>query len=72
MTQRERVLQMLDDAGEKGVTTAEFLQEYLYKFHARITDLRQDGYNIPKAERITESCFRYRLVKEAVCENAPA
>jgi hypothetical protein len=72
MTQRERVLQMLDDAGEKGVTTAEFLQEYLYEFRSRVTELRQRGYNIPKPERVSESCYRYRLIKEAVCENAPA
>jgi hypothetical protein len=63
MSQKDRVLQKLEQAGEFGVSTSEFLRDYLYEFRSRITELRQKGHNIPKPERISQSNYKYRLVK---------
>lgn len=60
MSQRDRVLEMLERAGAYGVTTAEFLREYLYEFRSRITELRQRGHKV-SCERLTAANYRYRL-----------
>jgi hypothetical protein len=60
MTQREQVLHMLERAGERGVTTADFLQAYMPRFSARIKELRDAGHRID-TERVGPSSSRYTL-----------
>ena len=60
MTQREQVLHMLKQAGERGVTTADFLQAYMPRFSARIKELRDAGHRID-TERVGPSSSRYTL-----------
>jgi len=69
MTQRERVLHMLEQAGERGVTTADFLQAYTPRFSARIKELRDAGHVI-ETERISSSSSRYTL--QPVSQACPA
>ena len=61
MTQRDLVLRMLTDAGDRGVTTGAFLDAKVPRFSARIEELRRAGYLIVK-HRVTASRFRYELV----------
>ena len=60
MTQREQVLHMLEQAGERGVTTADFLRAYMPRFSARIKELRDAGHRID-TERVGPSSSRYTL-----------
>lgn len=60
MTQREKVLTKLEQAGEDGVTTADFLADYMPRFSARIKELRDAGHLIA-TERISASSSRYTL-----------
>jgi hypothetical protein len=46
MTQRDQILQMLTEAGDRGVTSNEFYDAYLPRFPARIHELRADGIKI--------------------------
>ena len=65
MTQRDRVLQMLQEAGERGVTTADFLQAYISRFSARINELRNLGYEIDTERLSRSSClFKLRPVQQ--------
>ena len=61
MTQRDHVLHMLQDAGDRGITTGEFLDARISRFSARIDELRRDGYMIVK-HRVTASRYRYELI----------
>ena len=63
MSQTERVLLKLEQAGEYGVTTSEFLRDYLYEFRSRISEERKRGKCI-ECERLTKSNFKYRLVSQ--------
>lgn len=45
LSQSERILKQLRDAGSKGVENYK-LAEYNLGYRGRITELRQDGYNI--------------------------
>ena len=60
MTQIEKVKQMLEDAGDSGVTTQEFLQAYIPRFSARILELREQGLDIETLP-YKKSCKRYVL-----------
>lgn len=60
MTQRDRVLSMLQAAGDEGVTNHAFLAERLPRFSARIMELRTEGFAIA-TERLTEGCWLYTL-----------
>jgi hypothetical protein len=72
MSQRERVYTMLKQAGERGVTTADFLQAYTPRFSARIKELRDAGHVI-ETERISSSSSRYKLLPaNQVCPVAGA
>lgn len=46
MTQKERVLRMLQQAGEQGVRSDRFYREFNGRGVARIYDLRKEGYEI--------------------------
>jgi hypothetical protein len=63
-TQREKVLEMLEQAGPQGCDTADFLRVYVPRFSARIQELRAQGKEI-ETERIAEGRFRYTLTGEA-------
>ena len=61
LTQRERVLSMLTEAGDEGVPTASFLREMIPRFSARIEELREAGHTI-RSERVSSGSWRYTLV----------
>lgn len=63
MTQRETVLKMLEDAGERGVTTAQFLDARIPRFSARIGELRKDGHPV-HTKRLREGSFLFTLVRQ--------
>ncbi len=65
MTQRERVLNMLRDAGSDGVSSNDFFRACLPRFSARIHELRNAGHTITK-EPVEQGHFLYRLVKVSV------
>ena len=46
MTQRQRVLKMLQDAGPKGVSSKTFIESYLPRAAARIQELKDEGVPI--------------------------
>lgn len=60
MNQRETVLAMLRDAGDRGVTSNEFFASMLPRFSARIHELRNEGHRIEK-EPVEQGHFCYRL-----------
>ena len=61
MTKREHVLQLLREAGPRGVTTAEFLKAGCgSRFGARIQELRDAGYVID-SKRVRSSSHVYTL-----------
>jgi hypothetical protein len=60
MTQRERVLHMLQTAGDRGVTTADFLEAHIPRFSARIGELRKAGHQID-TRRLREGSFLFKL-----------
>lgn len=60
MTQRETVLQMLRDAGEKGIRSDEFFKAFMPRAAARIQELRDSGVEI-SSER-EGKYVRYRLL----------
>lgn len=46
MSQRDRILEMLEQAGEKGVHSFEFYEQRMPRGAAVICDLRKEGYPI--------------------------
>lgn len=82
MSQQTRVLWMLKHAGERGVTSSEFLDAHIPCFSARIRELRMEGHEIT-SERISKErhTFTFRLEPDvergrgehtADARNAPA
>lgn len=65
MSQRERVLEILEDAGDRGVTSNQFFAAHLPRFSARVHELRNAGHVITK-EPVEQGHFLYRLVKVSV------
>lgn len=65
----QRVLRMLRDAGDRGVTTGEFIRAGIERFSARKLELRKAGFDIDK-ERLSQSAFRYFLRPESAGLNA--
>lgn len=68
MTQRKRVLNMLEEAGERGVTSNAFFAACLPRFSARIHELRNAGHTIVK-EPVEDGHWLYRLVKVSATNN---
>lgn len=60
MTQRARVLRMLQEAGPKGVRSDAFYAAYLPRAGARIHELRSEGYEITSEPE--RQFVRYKLV----------
>jgi hypothetical protein len=46
VTQREKALEMLTEAGDAGVTNGEFAANRILRFGARLKELRDEGYEI--------------------------
>ncbi len=61
MTQRQRVLALLERNPWRGVVTAEFLAEYLPSYPKRIWELRGEGYEI-SSERLRSGSWKYTLL----------
>ena len=61
MTIKKRVLWMLQYFDS--VTTTEFLNEGLYTFRNRISELRRKGYKIDAQKIEGKGIYRYRLVR---------
>ena len=61
MSKRDLVLQLLRDAGPRGVTTAALLEAGCgSRFGARVQELRKAGLTID-VERVREGSYRYTL-----------
>ena len=60
MSQKTQILNMLQRAGDRGVTGNEFYANYLPRFAARIKELRDQGYEI-STERVDGNHFVYTL-----------
>jgi hypothetical protein len=65
LTDQERVLLMLNQAGLDGVTTAQLLT-ISHRFSARIWDLRKKGWNIVTKDVPGEEWARFVLVPEVI------
>jgi len=65
MTQRDKVLNMLRDAGSDGVSSNDFFRACLPRFSARVHELRNAGHTITK-EPVEDGHWLYRLVKVSV------
>ncbi|MET3349001.1 UNVERIFIED_ORG: hypothetical protein ABID57_000670 [Arthrobacter sp. UYEF1] len=60
--QRERILQMLEDAGEEGVTNLA-LNTVAYRYGGRLFELRQDGYRI-RSSHVKGPVWRFTLLPQ--------
>lgn len=60
VSQKQRILQMLEEAGSNGVTGNQFYAACLPRFAARIKELRDQGYSIT-TRRIDGNHFVYTL-----------
>lgn len=69
LSQNDRVLKMLREAGSKGVRNHQFPENRILRYSARINDLRKEGYNI-YCERVllpngrSTGVFKYYLNEE--------
>lgn len=61
MTKREQVLSMLKAAGDRGVTNRELNEAGIYRYSARIKELRDEGVDV-ETVRIKGGYFKFRLV----------
>lgn len=69
MTRKWLLLRLLEDAGQKGVTTAEVMQAGVgSRYGARLLELRTDGYTI-RSERERAGSFRYTLLSSLGVES---
>jgi hypothetical protein len=66
MTQRETILRMLEEAGDRGVTGNTFYANFLPRFPARIHELKKQGHNIQRFPTEEPNVFLYRLVKVSI------
>lgn len=69
-TQKQTVLAMLEAAGDRGVTSAEFYAAYLPRFSARLLELREEGH-VVSSERLRDSAWRYTLLNSPAVSPAP-
>lgn len=64
MTQRERVLKMLTEAGPRGVRSDTFIANFMPRAAARVQELKEDGHEI-SSEREGKYC-RWTLTNVGV------
>lgn len=62
MNQSEKILDLLEKAGDKGVTNYT-LNKIAFRYGARIHELRKQGYLISSL-RVSESLWKFVLHKE--------
>ena len=62
MTQRERILTLLEDRGPAGVLNIELNESVCYRYGARLLELRKEGYKIA-TRYVKPGVFRYTLVQ---------
>ncbi len=62
MTQCEKILQLLEERGNQGVSNLE-LNEICFRYAGRLFDLRRQGYRI-RSTHIKESIWRFTLLEE--------
>jgi len=68
MTQSDRILNILQERGSEGVTNVELNRDLgIYRYGARIFDLRRAGYRID-SRQLRTGLWRFTLLRE----NAPA
>lgn len=60
--QRERILNLLRSAGEKGVTNNQLIK-LCVRWNSRMHELYQEGYEI-KTELVADGVYKYILLKE--------
>lgn len=60
MTKKEQVLSMLKAAGDRGVTNRELNEAGIYRYSARIKELRDEGVEVDTI-RIKGGYFKFRL-----------
>ena len=60
MNQREKILQLLEDRQEAGVTNIE-LNEIAFRYGARLAELRKEGYRI-RSQHIKGAIWRFTLL----------
>lgn len=60
MTQRERILKMLEDAGDEGVTNLK-LNTVAFRYGGRLHELREDGYRI-RSKHVKGSVWKFTLL----------
>lgn len=60
--QREKILNLLRNAGEKGVTNKQF-QDVFIRWDARVRELYQMGYKIEN-EPLGNGIYNYKLISE--------
>ena len=60
MTKKEQVLAMLQAAGDRGVTNRELNEAGIYRYSARIKELRDEGTEVDTI-RIKGGYFKFRL-----------
>lgn len=60
MSQKARMVQMLTDAGAAGVTSRQFNDAQIFRYSARIEELRKAGHLI-STERVKGTLFRFIL-----------
>lgn len=70
MNKRETVLAMLTNATH-GVTGREFVDAGVFRYSARIKELRDKGYII-ESKRLSQGNFQFRLVGNPTDETAPS
>lgn len=62
MSQREKILNVLEDRGPAGVLNIELNEGVCYRYGARLLELRKEGYNIV-TRYVKPGVFRYTLVE---------
>ena len=60
MSQKTQMIQMLTDAGAAGVTSRQFNDAQIFRYSARIEELRKAGHEI-STERVKGTLFRFIL-----------
>jgi hypothetical protein len=60
MTKKEQVLSMLEAAGPEGVTNRQFTEAGIYRYSARIKEIRDEGTDVDTI-RIRGGYFKFRL-----------
>jgi len=70
MTKKELTLKLLRDAGSEGVDNRTLVNEGVWRYSARIKELRDEGYNIHTI-RLDQGHFRFVLVLPSRSNQAP-